>query len=75
MLDNERNAALALRFCRPPAQERSGGRARWREIDLEAALWAIPAQHMKAGREHRVPLSDESIALLRALPRQWTSSF
>ena len=46
------------------------GRARWREIDLEVALWAIPAQRMKAGKEHRVPLSDESLALLRALPRQ-----
>ena len=37
---------------------------------LEAALWTIPAQSMKAGREHRVPLSGEAPALLRALPRQ-----
>ncbi|TNC78242.1 hypothetical protein FHI69_02810 [Janthinobacterium lividum] len=37
---------------------------------LEAALWTIPAQSMKAGREHHVPLSGEVPALLRALPRQ-----
>jgi len=37
---------------------------------LEAALWTIPAQRMKAGKEHRVPLSGEALALLRAVPRQ-----
>lgn len=37
---------------------------------LEAALWTIPAQSMKACREHLVPLSGEAPALLRALPRQ-----
>ena len=37
---------------------------------LETALWTIPAQSMKAGREHRVPLSGETPALLCALPRQ-----
>jgi hypothetical protein len=31
--------------------------ARWSEIDLNAALWTIPAKRMKGGREHRVPLS------------------
>jgi integrase len=44
--------------------------ARWSEIDLEAKLWAIPAERMKGGREHRVPLSERAIALLRALPRE-----
>jgi integrase len=38
--------------------------ARWREIDLELALWAIPANRIKAGREHRVPLQPAAIALL-----------
>jgi len=41
--------------------------ARWVEIDLSHALWTIPAERMKAGREHRVPLSDAAIALLRAM--------
>ncbi|AUQ53198.1 tyrosine-type recombinase/integrase [Phaeobacter inhibens] len=43
--------------------------ARWEEIDLDAAIWAIPAQRMKMDREHRVPLSPDAKALLEALPR------
>jgi integrase len=41
--------------------------ADWREIDLEAALWTVPGERMKAGREHRVPLSKPAVAILRAL--------
>jgi integrase len=41
--------------------------ATWDEIDLEKALWTIPAQRMKAGKEHVVPLSEHVIALLRQL--------
>jgi integrase len=41
--------------------------ATWGEIDLEKALWTIPAQRMKAGKEHVVPLSEHVIALLRQL--------
>jgi integrase len=43
--------------------------ATWAEIDLEARLWTIPADRMKAGKEHRVPLTDEAVQLLEALPR------
>jgi integrase len=43
--------------------------ATWDEIDLEARLWTIPANRMKAGKEHRVPLTDEAVQLLKALPR------
>ena len=43
--------------------------ATWSEIDLDAAVWTIPAGRMKAEKEHRVPLSAESLALLGALPR------
>jgi len=43
--------------------------ATWGEIDLERALWVIPANRMKAGREHRVPLSDAAVRLLEAQPR------
>jgi integrase len=49
--------------------------ARWDEIDLEAAIWTIPAGRMKGGREHRVPLSPPVIALLKALPREQGSDF
>jgi integrase len=35
--------------------------ARWSEIDLTAKVWTVPADRMKAGREHRVPLSDAAL--------------
>jgi len=40
--------------------------ARWGEIDLDAKVWTVPAARMKAGREHRVPLSEASLAVLEA---------
>lgn len=43
--------------------------ATWEEIDLDARAWIIPAGRMKAKKEHRVPLSDAALALLRAMPR------
>ena len=43
--------------------------ATWKEIDSNAAMWTVPGSRMKAGKEHRVPLSPAALALLRALPR------
>lgn len=43
--------------------------ATWDEIDLDKALWIIPARRMKMKREHRVPLTVEAVTLLEALPR------
>jgi integrase len=43
--------------------------ATWAEIDLVGKVWTIPGHRMKAGKEHRVPLSDAAVALLKALPR------
>lgn len=63
-------AAQALRFLILTAARSGEVRgATWEEIDLDAKLWTIPGERMKAGREHRVPLSDEAVALLKALPR------
>jgi integrase len=56
---------LALTATR--SQEIRG--AAWEEIDLERALWVIPAVRMKMDREHRVPLTVEAVALLKSLPR------
>jgi integrase len=58
-------AARALEFTALTAA-RTGEAlgARWAEIDLEAKVWAVPAARMKAGREHRVPLSDAALAVL-----------
>ena len=47
----------------------------WDEVDLERALWVIPANRMKARREHRVPLPERAVALLRELPRLERSPF
>jgi integrase len=44
--------------------------ARWSEIDTENALWTIPGDRMKAGKEHRVPLSDRALEILKGLPRE-----
>ncbi|WOH82149.1 integrase arm-type DNA-binding domain-containing protein [Bradyrhizobium sp. BEA-2-5] len=44
--------------------------SRWPEIDLDAKLWTIPAERMKAKREHRVPLTGRSLEILKALPRE-----
>ena len=41
----------------------------WSEIDLEKGLWIIPPGRMKMNREHRAPLSDAAVDLLRGLPR------
>ena len=43
--------------------------AAWSEIDLESKVWTVPADRMKAGREHRVPLSSQVLSLLMRLPR------
>lgn len=40
----------------------------WGEVDLDAALWTVPRERMKAKRAHRVPLSTAALDLLRALP-------
>lgn len=43
--------------------------ATWDEIDLDAKIWVIPKERMKANREHVVTLSDAAVKLLRGLPR------
>lgn len=64
---SERNgvAARALAFTILSAA-RSGETRNmtWGEIDLNTRIWTIPADRMKAGKEHRVPLTDAAIALL-----------
>ena len=47
--------------------------AKWGEVDLEAAIWSIPAERMKMRRPHRVPLPTQAVALLKDL-RQLTGN-
>lgn len=61
-------AALALEFTILTAA-RSGEviGATWAEVDLDKAIWTIPADRMKAAKEHRVPLSPRAVAILESL--------
>jgi integrase len=61
-------AARALEFTILTAA-RSGEvlDATWSEINLNEAVWTVPAARMKSGKEHRVPLAPASIALLQGL--------
>jgi len=43
--------------------------ATWAEIDIEAKVWTVPASRMKAGKEHRVPLSDIAVEMLKIQPK------
>jgi len=41
----------------------------WSEVDLDAAVWTVPAERMKMGVEHRIPLCSTAVALLRKLAK------
>ena len=66
----EGTAAKALEFAILTAA-RTGEvlGARWEEIDFAAKVWTVPAERMKSGREHRVPLNKRALALLGELER------
>jgi integrase len=68
-------AALALRLTILTAA-RSGEvlGARWAEIDTTEAVWTVPAERMKAGREHRVPLTDAALTELRQVAELRTNN-
>lgn len=61
-------AALALEFAILTATRTSETiGATWREINLDVAVWIIPADRMKAAKEHHVPLSGRAIEILESL--------
>lgn len=63
-------AALALDFLILTAARTGEIRgATWDEIDLVERLWTVPGKRIKAGKAHRVPLSDAAIAVLHEVPR------
>lgn len=63
--EREATAALALEFVILTAARSGEVRgATWSEVDLDAKLWTVPAVRMKAGREHRVPLSARALEIL-----------
>ncbi|CAM5319427.1 tyrosine-type recombinase/integrase [Eoetvoesiella caeni] len=63
-------AARALEFTILTAARSGEVRsATWSEIDLKSGTWVIPGARMKAGREHRVPLSEDALLVLSGIPR------
>ncbi len=64
----EATAALALELCILTAT-RSGEilNAKWQEFDLKKAIWTIPAIRMKAGHDHRIPLTCRALEILKSI--------
>lgn len=61
-------ASLALEFViLTAARTNEVLGAKWDEVDLEKAIWTIPAERMKAGKEHRVPLAPRTVEILKAV--------
>ena len=70
------SAAEALRFTILTAARSGETRGMtWDELDLEHAVWTIPADRMKAGNEHRVPLSPPAVAILEAMRKERRDEF
>lgn len=74
--EREATAALALEFCILTAA-RSGEvlGLRRAEIDFDKKIWTVPANRMKAGREHRVPLSTRALAIVKGLAKAHGGDF
>lgn len=67
---NESHSAKALMFLILTATRTSEVlNAQWSEIDLKVGVWTIPSHRMKAGREHRVPLSTKAIEILNSITK------
>jgi len=49
--------------------------ALWSEVDLQKKLWTIPAIRTKQGKEHRVPLSDQAVKLLKKMVKESVNDF
>ena len=69
-------AARALEFLILTATRTSEAiGARWDEIDLDKGLWVVPAERIKAGKEHRIPLSAPALAIVKQQAKTKTGEF
>lgn len=69
-------AARALEFLILTAVRSGEARgARWEEIDFAARVWTIPAERMKANKEHRVPLSPQALAVIEVMKARRVNDF
>lgn len=66
--ETESIGRLALQFLILTAARSGEVRgARWSEVDMEGAVWTVPANRMKAGKQHLVPLSAPALAILKRM--------
>ena len=66
--DRKGSSALAMEFMILTAARTGEVRgARWQEIDLTTKVWTIPADRMKAGKEHRVPICKRALEILNSI--------
>lgn len=65
--DSQAARALELQILTATRPGEAMG-ARWAEVDLKAKTWTIPAERMKADKEHVIPLSDRAVEILKAQP-------
>ena len=72
-IDYSAKALLMTILCATRTSETLN--ATWDDFDVDAACWTIPAERMKMGREHRVPLSDTAVSLLHSVKRIEGNSF
>lgn len=69
-------SARAVEFaCLTAARSGEIRGAVWSEIDFAAGLWVVPKERMKSGREHRVPLTERAIEILRDREQVATSDY
>jgi integrase len=66
--DNDYGRIVRLAVILGPRRAEIAGMC-WSELDLETAIWTIPASRSKNHREHRVPLPDLALEIIRAVPR------
>jgi integrase len=73
--DQAGTGARALRFAVLTAARSGEVRgARWSEIEMSAATWIVPAERMKGDREHRIPLSEPALDVLKEMAQARVSS-
>jgi integrase len=72
---DESDSSLALQFTiLTAARYVEGAKAEWSEIDTKAKLWTVPAERMKGGRVHVVPLSDAALQVLKTARERTSGS-
>lgn len=78
MTDLRKQAGIAARACEfailTAARSGEVRGATWGEFDLDAGVWTIPGERMKAGKEHRVPLSVQALSVITDMQKVSTSN-